>query len=318
MILSIIIPVYNVEEYINKCLDTLINQLTSDIEVICVDDGSTDNSGRICDEYAKCNINLHVYHKANGGVGSARNFGLKMAKGEYIAWIDPDDYISSNWVRKIKERLDRDSPECILFDYYTDDYGEITEVHSGFSGKLAKECLIFELASDKKIKSEMWSKVVSRKIFRNITFDETIVIYEDYDVMTSIALLANNIIVIPECLYYYVRRKESLVNHVSMEKRLIAARIARDRYRRFKKAGYNTTKAGFWKMALLVALNNLDQQNQIAKRYFYRKLIRSDLLNIIKDSNVEFQVKIVSFCGVILSFDIMGKIWNTIRKRRYK
>lgn len=318
MLLSIIIPVYNVEKYVNKCLSTLINQITSDVEIICVDDGSTDNSGKICDEYAEYNINIHVYHKANGGVASARNFGLSKASGEYIAWVDPDDYVASNWFCKLKKVLKTNSPECVLFDYYTDNYGEITEVHSGFSGKIKKETLIFELSSDIKIKSEMWIKVVSSKIFHNLKFDETAVILEDYDITTSIALLANDIIVIPDCLYYYVRRRESLVNYVSMKKRLIAARIAGERYVRFKNEGYNATKANFWKMALLAALNDLDYPEQTNERHFYRKLIRHDLINIIEDDNVELQVKIISLCSVILSFDIMRKIWNIVRARRYK
>lgn len=189
----------------------------------------------------------------------ARHRDFKKARGDYIAWVDPDDYVSSNWFSRLGEILYRDSPECVLFDYCTNDYGKITEVHSGFSGKLNKELLIFELSLDKRIESEMWSKVISRKIFQNLFFDESAIILEDYDVTTSIALLVNNIVAIPDCLYYYVRRKEGLVNHVSMQKRLIAAHIAGERYRRFKEAGYVVTKAGFWKMALLAALNNLDR-----------------------------------------------------------
>lgn len=318
MLLSVIIPVYNVEKYIHKCLNTLINQITSDVEIICVDDGSTDNSGKICDEYARHNADVHVYHKANGGVASARNLGLSKARGEYIAWVDPDDYVSPNWFSRLREILNRDSPECVFFDYYTNYYGKITEEHSGFSGKLSKELLIFELSSDKRIESEMWLKVISRKIFQNLSFDESAIILEDYGMTTNIALLANNIVAIPDCLYYYVRRKESLVNHVSMQKRLIAAHIAGERYRRFKEAGYVVTKAGFWKMALLAALNNLDQPQQAGDRSHYRKLIRNDLIDILKDRNAELQVKLVSFCSVVLSFNIMGKVWNAVRQRRYK
>ena len=318
MLLSVIIPVYNVEMYINKCLDSLMRQITSDVEVICIDDGSTDNSGKICDEYAEHQGNIHVFHKSNGGVGSARNLGLKMAKGQYVAWIDPDDYVHPDWFRKLKEALDRDSPDLILFDYYTDDYGKIAETHSGLKGKLTQESLIFELSSDKRLKSGMCLKVISRKIFQNLSFDESAIIFEDYDVTTGIALAVNDIVAIPDCLYYYVRRKESLVNYVNMKKRLIAAHIAGERYRRFKEAGYTVTKAGFWKMALLVALNDLDQPQQAEERSHYRKLIRKDLINIIKDGNPELQVKLVALCGVVLSFDIMGKVWNVVRQRRYK
>lgn len=318
MLLSIIIPIYNVEMYINKCLDSLMKQITSDVEIICIDDGSTDNSGKICDEYAKYKVNIHVFHKANGGVGSARNLGLKMAKGQYVAWVDPDDYVHPDWFRKLKEVLVRDSPDLILFDYYTDYYGEKNEIHSGLKGKVTKESVIFELSSDKRLKSGMPLKVTLTRILRKFKFDENAIIFEDYGMTTNIALLANNIVAIPDCLYYYVRRKESLVNHVSMQKRLIAAHIAGERYRRFKEAGYVVTKAGFWKMALLAALNNLDKPKQARERSHYRKLIRNDLIDILKDRNAELQVKLVAFCSVVLSFNIMGKVWNAVRQRRYK
>lgn len=91
MLLSIIIPVYNVEKYIKMCLDSLLRQKTTDIEFICIDDGSTDDSGIICEQYAKKDKRFRIFHKKNEGVSSARNLGLKMAKGEYIAWVDPDD-----------------------------------------------------------------------------------------------------------------------------------------------------------------------------------------------------------------------------------
>ena len=241
-----------------------------------------------------------------------------MAKGQYVAWVDPDDYVHPDWFRKLKEVLVRDSPDLILFDYYTDYYGEKAEIHSGLKGKLTKESVIFALSSDKRLKSGMWLKVTSTGILRKSKFDENAIIFEDYGMTTNIALLANNIVAIPDCLYYYVRRKESLVNHVSMQKRLIAAHIAGERYRRFKEAGYAVTKAGFWKMALLAALNNLDRPQQARERSHYRKLIRNDLIDILKDRNAELQVKLVSFCSVVLSFYIMGKVWNAVRQRRYK
>ena len=93
-LLSIIIPVYNAEEYIGKCIHSIIdNNDTSEIEIICVDDGSQDRSGMICDDFSSRYPNIHVIHKENGGVSSARNTGLSVAQGDYIAWIDSDDYV---------------------------------------------------------------------------------------------------------------------------------------------------------------------------------------------------------------------------------
>ena len=94
--ISIIVPIYNVELYLEKCIESIINQTYKDIEVILINDGSTDKSGIICDKYAKIDDRIIVLHKENGGVSSARNKGLDIAKGDYIAFVDPDDYIEPN------------------------------------------------------------------------------------------------------------------------------------------------------------------------------------------------------------------------------
>ena len=90
---SIIVPVYNVEEYLRECVDSILNQTYSDVEVILVDDGSTDQSGNICDEYAKMDSRIKVIHKKNGGVSAARNTGIGEASGEYLMFVDSDDAI---------------------------------------------------------------------------------------------------------------------------------------------------------------------------------------------------------------------------------
>lgn len=95
-VISVIVPIYNTEKYLAKCLDSLINQTFQRLEIILIDDGSTDNSGQICDEYAVKDDRIKVIHKTNGGVSSARNAGLDVVTGSYIAFVDPDDYIDSD------------------------------------------------------------------------------------------------------------------------------------------------------------------------------------------------------------------------------
>lgn len=100
MTFSIIIPVYNVEKYLNECVDSVLNQKNVDYEIILVDDGSTDNSGQICDEYLKKHSNVSVIHKVNGGLSDARNAGLESAEGDYILFVDSDDKIEENSLSK--------------------------------------------------------------------------------------------------------------------------------------------------------------------------------------------------------------------------
>ena len=103
---SVIIPVYNAEQYLKRCLDSVLAQTYQDFEIICIDDGSTDNSGAICDEYAKKDSRIRILRKENGGVSSARNAGLNIAEGEYITFIDSDDYVDTDYMQTLYENLE--------------------------------------------------------------------------------------------------------------------------------------------------------------------------------------------------------------------
>ena len=120
---SVIVPVYNVEKYLVKCLDSIINQTYKDIEIILVDDGSTDNSGKICDKYALKDERIYVIHNSNSGVSYARNCGINKAKGKYILFIDSDDFIDKNYVQELMfpiQREDYDLVICNVNDFYID------------------------------------------------------------------------------------------------------------------------------------------------------------------------------------------------------
>ena len=130
-LISIIVPVYNVEQYLEKCVCSIINQTYKNLEIILVDDGATDSSGNMCDELAKSDNRIKVYHKENGGLSDARNYGVERATGEYIGFVDSDDYIDSEMYEKLYEAIkkeDVDVAECnFRFIYsnritnYTDD-----------------------------------------------------------------------------------------------------------------------------------------------------------------------------------------------------
>ena len=106
---SVIIPIYKVEQYLARCIDSVLRQTVSDLEIILVDDGSPDACGAICDEYAKKDDRIRVIHKENGGLSSARNAGIKIAKGEYIAFVDSDDWIDENFIKLLKEALEKEN-----------------------------------------------------------------------------------------------------------------------------------------------------------------------------------------------------------------
>ena len=115
---SIIVPVYNVEKYLKRCIDSLINQTLKDIEIIVVDDGSTDNSGQIIKKYQEKNSNIKYYKKENGGLSDARNYGMKYAQSEYIAFLDSDDFVDKTMYEKMYNKAIEDNADYVECDFY--------------------------------------------------------------------------------------------------------------------------------------------------------------------------------------------------------
>lgn len=117
---SIIVPIYNVEKYLQRCIDSLRNQTFKDIEIILVDDESPDNCPQMCDEYAKVDPRIKVVHKKNGGLGYARNSGLEVAKGDYVAFVDSDDYVELDMIEKLYQECVSNRLEVVFADFYVD------------------------------------------------------------------------------------------------------------------------------------------------------------------------------------------------------
>lgn len=124
-LISIIIPVYNVEKYIGKCIDSLIKQKYDNLEIILIDDGSSDNSGEICDKYAKKDKRIKVIHKKNSGQADSRNIGISKASGKYIGFVDSDDYIDKDYYNRLYKTLVKNNADVVTCKYqnvYNDDY----------------------------------------------------------------------------------------------------------------------------------------------------------------------------------------------------
>ncbi len=121
MLISVVVPVYNVEKYVGRCISSILGQTYKDFELILVDDGSRDGSGALCDDYAARDARVRVVHKENGGVSSARNLGIAMAKGEYIAFVDSDDWLETDYFEQAAEVLLRERPRLLMNNYVKDD-----------------------------------------------------------------------------------------------------------------------------------------------------------------------------------------------------
>ena len=117
-IISIIVPVYNTEEYLDKCILSIMAQTYADFELLLIDDGSTDSSGSICDKYAAQDSRVRVFHKENGGVSRARNLGIDNSKGDYLLFLDSDDWLASDTFEILHRTLEREDADCVIFGFY--------------------------------------------------------------------------------------------------------------------------------------------------------------------------------------------------------
>ena len=212
MTFSVIIPVYNVENYLRECVDSIVNQTCQDFELILIDNGSTDSSGKICDEYASKYPNIRVKHlMPNIMAAGARNEGQSMAEGDYILFIDSDDYyFDSHVFEKIKEKS-LGNPDVILFNHI-----EFFE-KSGFMRKCNSMDVPIEGRSVLQICSELidrngyfnsaWSKAIKRTLLTNNEIQFTLGIrVEDNDWYNKVILLVKSIAIVDEYLYVYRRR----------------------------------------------------------------------------------------------------------------
>lgn len=247
MLLSIIIPIYNSKLYLNKCISSIVSQLDTDAEIICVDDGSTDGSEVICDEFAANYDNVKVFHKPNGGVSSARNLGLENASGKYIAWVDSDDYVADNWYLAIKEILLQDY-DIVCFDYFRVENDRSKKMaYGGKSRILNKAAYIAELTLDEKVLSYLPTRVFKKVLFTELKFPRDISLMEDYSIIHKLFYDAEKIYYLAEPLYFYIIRNDSVSHSVHLGNCFKAMFIAKERYQWLTARGVKVSDVAYLK-----------------------------------------------------------------------
>ncbi|MDO4921681.1 MAG: glycosyltransferase [Phascolarctobacterium sp.] len=317
--LSIIIPVYNVEKYIEQCFNSLIGQIDEGAEIICVDDGSTDKSGMICDAYAGKSDLFKVIHTANKGVAAACNIGLKFTQGKYIAWVDPDDYVRSNWYETITTILKSKEPDLLIFDYQKDKDGNGQKIiYAARSQYLNNEELLHDLVVDQKIQSQLWQKVFKRELLNGIIFPEHYKCMEDYAVLHKIIENCNSIYYLHEIIYCYRIRNDGLVKEVDLQKSYDCYLIAKERYEYLSARYENISRVGYLAQALGFCFQ-FCKCRQILKNKFsckYRELcatIDGNIWTLFLDGNIGMRLKIKFICVYTRTLPLIIKFYAIIR-----
>ena len=223
---SIILPVYNVEKYIDRCLKSLVNQTMKEIEILIINDGTLDNSMEICKKYAKIDQRIRIYNKDNEGLGITRNYGLKRASGEYICFVDSDDYVTDDMCELLYETAKKYEADIVYGGIYIDNNeGKILKKPKTNCTKIwkgqdeVKNLLLDFIATKPKEKKDTFMEVsVWKGIFRKQIFDDNNVrfvserefISEDLIFDIDFLMKTNRVVVVPECYYHYCINQDSL------------------------------------------------------------------------------------------------------------
>ncbi|MBQ9283733.1 MAG: glycosyltransferase family 2 protein [Acidaminococcaceae bacterium] len=205
---SIIIPVYNVEKHLKQCLDSVLNQSYKNTEIIIIDDGSTDDSGNICESY-RSDQRVKIIHQTNAGLGEARNTGLNHANGEYIFFVDSDDFVSNNFVSRAVEELYKYNADLVIFNYIESyENGSVKEIQTKAKGSSTLEIKKKIVYDD--VENYAWNKAYRSHLWKKARFTQRW--FEDISLIPYIANSAKKILSLNEPLYYYRIHNTSYLN----------------------------------------------------------------------------------------------------------
>ncbi len=217
MLISVIVPVYNVEPYLKKCVDSILAQTWKKMEIILVDDGSPDRCGEICDAYAHQDDRVRVIHKENGGLSSARNAGTRCASGDYLLYVDSDDYIEPELVERVALAAEKTNCDMVMFDYIREEenfslpsYSNLPE-QTVMTLETQPQILISTLSA--------WSKLYRRDFYlsREHWFPEGR-LYEDLGSIPKLFLDAGSIVYVKGAMYHYLIRSGSIMTSTKFER----------------------------------------------------------------------------------------------------
>lgn len=316
--ISVIVPVYNVEQYLERCVDSIINQTYTNLEIILVNDGSTDNSGKLCDELAKKDERIRVIHKENGGLSDARNRGIDEAESDLVGFIDSDDYIDSDMYEVLLKKLndtDADLSMCALYDVYNNT--PEAQVTNKETWKLSSEQAIKMVMEAKILSVTAVNKLYRKSLFTDLKF-EVGKIAEDAFIMIKLLDKCEKIVATNEKKYYYVHRENSITTQKFSTKFLNVieayeqnSNIILEKYPKLKDVAQTRMNwAYFYVLDRLLLDDNYNDKELENKLISYLKNHRKDILN----DPLFTKGRKIGFIALLLSRNLYRKL---IEKRGY-
>ena len=307
-IVSIIVPIYNVGRYVEKCITTIVNQTYKNIEIILIDDGSTDKSGKICDEWKEKDKRIKVIHKENEGVSIARNVGIKNATGQYFFFVDGDDYLSEDIIYNLYKSLIENNAQIAVSGHFYVTYFNKTMLYSKENYVANGEEILKRLLRFDDIYPVIWGKLYKREIFEGIEFPER-KINEDAAVIYILLDRAEKITHIDKAGYYYIQREKSIVHAEYDEEKLTHIEFLEEQLHYIEKKYPSLVL--YAENAFTIPLNGhtvLTYKSKLKEEH--RKLknkLRSYMPRILKNSKMSFETKVRS---ILIAYFGFSKIFK--------
>lgn len=312
-LISIIVPAYNAEKYIHRCIDSILSQTFIDFELLIINDGSTDGTKKICDEYASNDHRIRVFHKKNGGVSSARNHGLDNMHGEWIMFVDADDYIPQDAIeRMVKQTKDSDCL-CFCFGvlYGNDDSWEEYPFH------LSPDTYKFDEIIRATLKYEYitgpYAKLIKRSVLDIIRFNENLCIGEDLLFNIQIALKVKKIMICDDVVYYYTNNPNSAMHSDNMfDKYLVLSNCINNYFEENYIANRYSEELKYFEIINLTA-GFVREPKQIIAKYSLAKKLKA----LSKDCSISSPYLHTSGIRLLVNFPLIYYVYAMLKKLKY-
>lgn len=301
---SIIVPVYDVEEYLVECIESILAQTWKHFEIILVDDGSTDSSGKMCDEYAEKYNCIFVIHKKNGGLSSARNAGIDVARGNYLAFIDSDDVVHPDYLRELVKIVEKENADLVACDFCVGtscQWGETSEVKYDIR---RDEDVLERMNDNDVVVTVAWNKLYHAKFFKeySLRYPEG-KIHEDMFLTPQILHYTNKMVITNQKLYFYRQRKNSIMNSSFSIKQLDSLEAIEFRIALFTKWNKKELQIKEYESYIRKA-KELYRKMKNSEEDEYeqeKKKIKLKMLDILKEKKVfyllnwKYKIKLITF-----------------------
>lgn len=322
-LISIIVPVYNVNKYLRECLDSICSQEEINSEIILVDDGSTDSSGEICDEYAGKHGNIKVIHKQNGGLASARNAGLDVMSGDYVGFVDSDDYIAADMYKIMLHAMTQTGSGVACCSRFRVIDGKVTAMPKPVTAPalISGKDIIRSLLMDKEMTYSACDKLFKAELFEEVRFPKENLPSEDMPCIYGILKRVESVVYIGQAKYYYRLVNSSISKKEFSQRNISTLYYNQDIYNDVIKSMPELKSEAVFSLvqcttSIYARMMKDGKQKECKneKRYMER-LISKKIPDIIRNPYLSFNAKLVAMSVTVRCYNVLMKLRGKVKEK---